>query len=240
MSAGEAARLAHAVRLVLLVQARSRFPHVYLGVALAMTVAVRLLARQHAELVVPALLLGEPGTLGVFLVAGQRFLERNERSATALLVTPLPSGTSIAALVIGTALVGTAAGAVLQGGVLGVDARLALLLPPLFLTVTLSGLLGYVLSGYFSEFTRFILGAVPPLFVYSLPFASHFGLVPPLALVWLPTQWSIAAFANLARPEPDLAAWSAECAALAAANAAGFQWAQHVFRTRIRGRLEVA
>ena len=72
-------RLWNALRLVLLVQRRSRFLHIYLGVAVLTVLVIRLLIPEHLNgRVVPAVLLGEPGTLGILLVAAYAYLERNE------------------------------------------------------------------------------------------------------------------------------------------------------------------
>lgn len=235
------ARLLAAVRLTLAVQARSRFPHIYFGLALLTLTAFRFTALgDHVELLLPAFLLGEPGSLGVYLVAAQRYLERNEGSATALRVTPLRCAESVAAPVLATALVGTGAGALIQAGVLGVDLRLLALLPPLFLTVTLSGLLGFWLSIRFREFTRFLLGSMPPLAVYSLPLVAFFGLAPRWAFAWVPTDPGLAAFANLVQPAPEPGAWLLQVAALLAFNAAGGWWVCGALEARLHAGLESA
>jgi hypothetical protein len=61
---------------------------------------------------------------------------------------------------------------------------------------------------------------VLPNLVISLPFTSALGWVPPLWLVWLPSQWAVSAFMEVTRGHPDPALWAACCAGLAAANAA--------------------
>lgn len=236
-----AARLLGAVRLTLAVQARSRFPHIYFGLALLTLAAFRFTGlADHVALLLPAFLLGEPGSLGVYLVAAQRYLERSEGSATALRVTPLRRGESVAAPVVATGLIGTGAGALIQAGVLGVDLRLLALLPPLFLTVTLSGLLGFWLSIQFREFTRFILGSVAPLAIYSLPFVSYFGLAPRWAFAWVPTDAGLAAFANLVQPAPDPGAWLLQLAALLAFNLAGGWWVSGALEARLQAGVEYA
>ena len=245
MSAGPAARrparLLGAVRLTLAVQSRSYFPHIYFGLALLTIAAFRLTAlADFAALLVPAFLLGEPGSLGVYLVAAQRYLERNEGSVTALRVTPLRRGEAVAAPVLATGLLGTAAGASIHAGVIGVDWRVLALLPPLFLTVTLSGLLGFWLSIQFREFTRFILGSALPILVFSLPLFSYFGLAPRWAFVWVPSDFGLAAFAQLARGVADPGAWVVQVVALLAANLAGGWWVGRALETRLQAGLEYA
>ena len=127
-------RVANAVRLFLLAQWRCRFPHVYAGMALLTVLAFRLaIPEPHLESLLPAFLFVEPGTLALTLVAAQAYLERGDRSVTALSVTPLRSGEYVFAMTLASALVATLAGIAIQAGALGVDLRLVLLLPPLLL-----------------------------------------------------------------------------------------------------------
>ena len=216
----EARRLLAALALALRVQARARFPHVYLGVALALAALLRLAADEWRELLLPVLLLGEPGTLGLYLVAAHRYYERNSGMDIALRVTPLPRASVVAAPVLTTACIGTLAGLTIQALVLGVDMRLVWLAPPLFGLVAFTGLVGFALAERFAEFTRFLLGSVAPNLLLSLPFATALGWLPPLWLVWLPSQWAVSAFVDVTRGKPDPALWAACCAGLAAANAA--------------------
>lgn len=235
-----AAGLANAVRLALRVQAAARFPHVYLGVALVLALALRFGLPQWIDLALPVLLLTEPGTLGIFLVAAHRFYDRNQRADAALMVTPLGEAAFVAAPVLATTVWGTAAGLLIQCVALGVDTHLALLVVPMALSVALSGLVGWLLAGMFGEFTRFILGSVPAVLLYSLPVATVVGVLPPEALVWLPSQWALTAFSELTHAAPDPALLSACCAGLAAANALGMTLAVRVMRARVRPAVEVA
>jgi fluoroquinolone transport system permease protein len=210
--------------------------------ALMTVLAFRLaIPERYAESLVPAFLLGEPGTLALTLVAAQAYLERGERSVTALAVTPLRSGEYVFAVVFASALVATLAGMLIQGGVLGVDLRLALLLPPLLLTATLAGFLGLGLSARFSEFTRFLIGGLmPAMVVIQLPFLSYFELVPRLAFVWIPTDAALFGLANLARPDPALLHYALYAALLLGYNVVAFRWARRSFQERVRERLERA
>lgn len=239
MRAGSAG-LANAVRLALRVQAAARFPHVYLGVALVLALALRFGLPQWIDLALPVLLLTEPGTLGVFLVAAHRFYDRNQRADAALLVTPLGEAAFVAAPVLATTVWGTAAGLLIQSVAHGVDSRLALLVVPLALSVALSGLVGWLVAGVFAEFTRFLLGSVPAVLLFTLPVVTVVGVLPPEALVWLPSQWALSAFSELTRPTPDLALVFACCAGLAAANALCMTLAVRVMRVRVRPAVEVA
>jgi fluoroquinolone transport system permease protein len=216
----DAHRLAAALTLALRVQARASFPHVYLGVAVALAGLLRMASTEWRELLLPVLLLGEPGLLGLYLVAAHRYYERNNGMDTALRVTPLPRATVVAAPVLVTAAQGTLAGLIIQGLVLGVDARLLWLVPPLFGLVVFSGLVGFALAERFSEFTRFLLGSVPANLLLNLPFTTALGWIAPVWLVWIPSQWAVSGFVSIARGAPDPVLWSACCAGLAAADAA--------------------
>ncbi len=218
-------RVLRAARLALAVQARSRFPQIYFGVALATVLVFRFTpAAAFAEVWIPAFLLGEPGTLGIYLVAAHRYLERNERSDLALVVTPLRPLEAALGLVLATALLGTGAGLLVYVGSLGLDGAVLALALPLFLTVTLSGLLGVALAGVFSEFTRFLIGSIVPVTVYSLPFAAHFGLLPRAATLWVPSDPALGVFGALARGELGAGDWALQTAALAVWNLVGVAW----------------
>ena len=235
-------RVGSAVRLFLLAQWRNRFPHVYLGMALLTVLAFRLaIPEKYVESLLPAFLFVEPGTLALTLVAAQAYLERGDRSVTALAVTPLRSGEYVFAMVLASALVATLAGMVIQGGVLGVDLRLVLLLPPLLLTATLAGFMGLGLSARFSEFTRFLVaGLMPAMVVIQLPYLSYFELAPRLAFVWIPSDAALFGLANLARPEPDPLHYLLYAALLLGYNVIAFRWARRSFQERVRERLERA
>ena len=101
-------RILVAVRLVLTIQSRAKFPHVYFGMTVFTVIVFRTLVPDELiPMVLPAFLFGEPGSLGVLMVAAQRYLERGERSVVALLVTPLRSGEYVSALILGSAVIPT-------------------------------------------------------------------------------------------------------------------------------------
>jgi fluoroquinolone transport system permease protein len=235
-------RVANAVRLFLLAQWRGRFPHVYLGMALLTVLCFRLaIPERQVESLLPAFLFLEPGTLALTLVAAQAYLERGDRSVTALAVTPLRSGEYVFAMVLASAMVATLAALSIQGGVLGVDLRLALLFPTLLLTATLAGFLGLGLSSRFSEFTRFLVaGLMPAMVVIQLPCLSYFELAPRLAFVWIPSDAALFGLANLIRPDPDPLHYALYTALLLGYNVLAFRWARRSFQERVRARLERA
>ena len=229
-----------ALRLQLLVQTRSYFLHIYLAVAVITVAGFRLfIPEQLAARLLPPFLLAEPGMLGLTLVAGQRYREKNEHSAAALVATPLRSGEYVAALVLAPTLQGTAVGLLVQAGVLGVDARLLLLAPPLFVVGAIAGLVGLALSSYASEFTRYLMVAmIPAVAIFQAPILSYFGVVPPFAFAWIPTDPALSSFAMLAHRELDAGRYLLDALRLAVFLVLAWAWALACFRERIRARPE--
>lgn len=230
-----ASRLANAVRLMLLVQYRSGFLQIYFGVTFATILIVRaFLPEPWWSVVVPGLLLGEYGTMGVFMVAAMRFLERREGSTAALVVTPLSAREHVLAMILAPSVVAVVAGLAVYAGILGVDSRVLLLFAPLFLTTVLAGSVGLIVSSHYAEFTRFLLGAVPVVTIFSLPFLSYFDLTPRYTFAWLPWDAALFSFANVAadvlRPWPYVLL-SLQLAAFAVL---GLVWAERAFTRRVR------
>ena len=238
-------RLFVALRLQLLVQARSFFPHIYFALAVLTILAFRfLLPDGFRDWLLPPLLLGEPALLGLSLVAAQRYLEMGEGSTTALVVTPLRNGEYVAAMVLVSGLQATIAGGLLQAGVLGFDARVLLVLPPLFLMAVISGLVGLALSTYTTEFTRFIMIClIPATILGQAPLLAYFGLVPDASFVWLPGDPALKSFAMLSLAEPggfSAGLYVGRVLQLVVWTALAFAWALWAFRERVRGHLEEA
>jgi hypothetical protein len=226
-----ARRVALAVRLLLTVQARSGFLHVYFGVAVATILLYRFwIPAGWYPYAVPAVLLGEYSTMGIFMTGAHRYLERIEGSNVALVVTPLTPAEHAAAMILAPALVATVAGTAVQAGVLGFDVRALLLVPPLFLTALVAGMTGIVLSSRCREFTAFIVASVPVVTLSSLPYLSFFGATPRWSFVWLPWDASLFSFGNLARPAPVLWVWGLLVAVLALFAIPGSLWAARSFR----------
>ena len=235
-----ASRLVRALRLILVLQWRAYFPHVYLGLALMTLAAFRFaVPPEWTPLLLPAFLLGEQGIIAMTLVAAHLYLERNEGSLTALAVTPLGSAEYVAALVLGTSVFACVSGALIWAGAIGLDARVGLLVPPLLLLSVFSGLLGLSFATRFDEFTSFLmLGAVPAAGVIGLPLLSYFGVVPYWTFAWLPSDWALRAFGLLTEGAPDLQLWLGCVGAIALFCAVAFPLVSRLYQVRIRERLE--
>jgi hypothetical protein len=203
-------------------------------VAVATVVAVRtLLPDEWRPIAVPALLLGEYGTMGVFLVGALHHLGRIEGSDSALVVTPLTHRERVAALVLAPALVATPAGILVHGGVLGFDHRTLALVLPLFLTTCLAGAIGLILASRHAEFTRFLMGSIPVVCVFSLPYLSFFDVGPRYTFVWLPWDAALFSFANLARAAPEKLPFVLFLLELIAFTTAAFLLAEHALRAHL-------
>lgn len=197
-------RLAAATALFLTVQARSGFVHVYALVSIATVVAVRALSPETWRgVIVPVVLLGEYGTMGVFMVGGLHYLGRIEGSTAALVVSPLTLREQLAGTILAPALVATPAGLLVHAGLLGLDARSFLLAAPLLLTAWLAGACGLALASRYADFTRFLVASIPVVTIFSLPYLAFFRLVPHFTFVWLPWDAALFSFANLASPRPE-------------------------------------
>ena len=233
-------RVANALSLLLRVQWRSFFPHVYILLAVGTIVVFRYaIPASYWSWALPVVLFGEPAILGIMLVAAQSFFDRNERSVTALAVTPLRSGEYVVALVLTSSLLGLVYGLSVQVGVLGVDARLLWLSLPLFLATLVSGFVGLFVSTYFREFTSFLIGGgVPATLVIQLPILCYFDLLPRFGLVWIPSHPALFAIDGAVNSVPSLSLYALCCALLAVYAGGAFLVAQRAFDQRVIGRLE--
>jgi hypothetical protein len=193
-------RLRVAIRLIMTVQWRAKFPHVYLGLAVFTIVVFRTLVPQDLiPIGLPLFLFGEPGSLGIFMVAAQWYLEKGEGSTMALSVTPLTSRQYVIGLILGSAITPTVAAALVQAGVQGVDARVLLVIPPLFVTAIISGCIGLMLTTVFPDFTRYIVGSIAPTVLYSIPLLSFVGMAPRWAFRWIPSDAALSIFGSLSQ-----------------------------------------
>ncbi len=222
-------RVFSAVWLFLVVQYRSGFIHVYLAVTLFTVVIVRgLLPEAWREVIVPVLLLTEYGAIGVYMVAAQNYLARNERSTEALSVTPLRHAERVVAMVLAATLVAMSAGVLFFIGLVGADVRLLFLLAPLFASTVLAGSVGLIVSSRYPEFTRFIIGSIPVVALFSLPLLSYFELVPRYTFAWLPWDAALFSFANIVGPQTHLATYVLLGCQLFVFAGLGLSWAVRV------------
>lgn len=194
-----ARRFLNGVRLVYQVQLRCYFPQLYV-LAGFLTVAVfrwTALGDQRRELV-PVFLLIEPGTLGFYFVGAYHFLERSQRSLTALSVTPLRNWEFVTTQISVPTAVAAALAIGVWWGTLGFRGPVV----PLVLTVGLfcaaSSLLGLFTALWFEEFTRFFVGSLPLLLILGLPLLGQIVPGPWAFLGWMPTGLALKVFRSIA------------------------------------------
>jgi fluoroquinolone transport system permease protein len=234
-------RLVAATHLVLLVQARGYFPHAF-GLYVVMVVGALLLlfSAEVARLVLPAFLVTEPGMLGVMAVAAHRYLELGSGSVSALHVSPLRPGEYLVALVLGSAVLATLGGAVTFVAVLGLDARLAWLIPVIFLFAVLSGLLGFALSLRYRDFPRFILGMIPAVLLWQAPLLAVYDVVPTGLVAWIPSAPGILALASVCGGGGAPAAMMGWVVAGVGLTAVGVVVVQRIYQRHLHSGWELA
>jgi len=232
-------RMANALHLDLLTQLRYYFIPIYMVLALAYAGAIRFTPlNDFVDLLLPLFLFSEPGLLGFYLAAGQLYFERNEKSLTAISVTPLRSEEYLAARATSNGLIATLAGIVLFGLVTSDPARALLLIPPLFLTATLFSLFGLTFSAYFEDFIAFVFTSALVQMPLALPYLAYFDVIPVWIFAWVPSHPPLFSFANIVSDQISVLLYVIYLAELAAFNALVFWWSRRVFKIRVRDRLE--
>ncbi len=206
-------RLLRALRLELTLQVRQRFLHaaIFSGV---IWLAVLLPMPNHLRPVVePYVLSGDVTIIGFFFVAGTVFFEKQERTLSAVIASPLRFGEYLAAKLAVLLMISLGVALVVVPVAHGASYHPA----PMLLGVTLGTLLmllvGFISSLPFASISDWFLAATIPLAVMNLPIIYYSGLWPNPVLYLLPTQGPLlllgAAFDQL-----RLAPWQAGYAVL--------------------------
>lgn len=239
MSSYSARRLGNAVHLDLVAQIRYYYLPIYMVLALGYVALFRFTPlSSYAVLLLPLFLFSEPGLLGFYLSAAQLYFERNEKSLTAIMVTPLRIEEYLVGRAVSNGVIATLAGVLLFGLVFLAPVKMALLAPPLFLTATLFALLGLSFSAYFDDFMAFVFASALVQMPLSLPILGYFKVVPSWVFAWIPSYPAIFSFANLASKQPSVDLYVLYLGELAVFNALALWWSRRVFLYRIRNRLE--
>lgn len=218
-------RLAAAVHLELRLQARQRFLHaavfsglIWLSVLLPMPAHLRPIAE-------PYVLAGDVTIIGFFFIAGSVFFEKQERTLSAVIASPLRFSEYLSAklsvLLVVSLVVAITVASIADG--------FSYLAMPMIAGVTLGTLLmllvGFISSLPFDSISDWFLVATIPLAVMNLPVLYYSGVWPNPVLYLLPTQGPLlllgAAFHQL-----HLAAWQIGYSVLyPALCVAGLHWA---------------
>lgn len=234
-------RVLRAAELNLRLQARAYFLHVYTLVTI-LTVLVLLFAVPEIAIpwLLPVFLFAEPGMLGTNMVGAFRYLEKGERTVSALMVTPLRPIEYLTGLSLASALVGAGFGAVAFFAVTFDAGRSFLALFPLFGVGFLSSLVGFALSMRFRDFPSFVLGAIPWVTVWQLPLLAYLDIVPWPAVAWVPSAPGLAALSNLTTAEPSPLWVLGSSLLLLALCVPGSHWVARAYERRIHDRAEFA
>jgi len=181
-------RLASALRLELTLQVRQKFLYaavfsglIWLAVLLPMSQRLRPIAE-------PYILLGDISIIGFFFVGGSVFFEKQERTMSAVISTPLRFREYLAAKVAAFLAVSVFVAIVVATVAHGFAFHLAPLLVGVVLGTLLMLLVGFTTSLPFDSVSDWFLAATIPLAVMNLPVLHYSGLWPNPALYLIPTQ----------------------------------------------------
>ncbi|ULE35325.1 fluoroquinolone export ABC transporter permease subunit [Mycobacterium sp. IDR2000157661] len=199
-------RLATAIRLELVLQNRQRFLHaavfsglIWLAVLLPMPSNLRAVAE-------PYVLLGDIAIIGFFFIGGSVFFEKQERTLSAVISTPLRFGEYLAAKV----AVLSALSLLIAVTVVSIAHGLAYRPLPLLAGVVLGTMLmlmtGFITSLPFASATDWFLFGTVPIAIMNLPILHYSGLWPHPVLYAVPTQGPLMLL-GAAFDQVDLAPW---------------------------------
>lgn len=181
-------RLLQALRLELTLQVRQRFLHaavfsglIWLAVLLPMPAHLRPVAE-------PYVLAGDVTIIGFFFVAGSVFFEKQERTLSAVIASPLRFREYLWAKVLVLVVVSIGVAVVVSAVADGFSWRAGPMITAVTLGTLLMLLAGFVSSLPFASISDWFLAATIPLAVLNLPVLYYSGLWPNPVLYLLPTQ----------------------------------------------------
>jgi fluoroquinolone transport system permease protein len=200
-------RIAQALRLELTLQTRQKFLHaavfsglIWLAVLLPMPAHLRPVAE-------PYVLIGDVAIIGFFFVGGAVFFEKQERTLSAIISTPLRFWEYLAAKLIVLVLVSVFVAVVVATVVHGLDYHPLPMLVGVVLGTLMMLLVGLISSLPFSSASDWFLAAQLPLAVMLVPPIIHYsGLWPNPVLYLVPTQGPLLLF-GAAFEQMTLAPW---------------------------------
>lgn len=221
-------RLVSAVRIELILQVRQRFLHaaifsglMWLAVLLPMSTALRTVAE-------PYVLAGDTTIVGFFFIAGSVFFERQERTLSAIIATPLRFAEYLIAKLAVLLAVSLSVAVVVVTAAHGTAYRPAPMVLGVILGTLLMLLVGFATSLPFASISDWFLAATIPLAVMSLPMAYLSGVWPNPVLYLVPTQGPLLLLGS-AFGQVSLATWQIGYAVMyPLLSAAGLCWAAKV------------
>lgn len=181
-------RLASALRLELTLQVRQKFLHaavfsglIWLAVLLPMSQSLRPVAE-------PYILLGDISIIGFFFVGGSVFFEKQERTLSAVISTPLRFREYLIAKIAVLLSISVFVAIVVATLAHGFAYHLLPLLTGVILGTLLMLMVGFTTSLPFTSVSDWFLAATVPLAVMNLPVLHYSGLWPSPLLYLIPTQ----------------------------------------------------
>lgn len=181
-------RLASAMRIELILQARQRFLHaaifsglMWLAVLVPMSTGLRAVAE-------PYVLAGDTTIIGFFFIAGTVFFERQERTLSAIIATPLRFSEYLTAKLAVLLAVSVSVAVVVVSVAHGFAYHPAPMILGVVLGTLLMLLVGFITSLPFASISDWFLAATIPLAVMNLPIAYLSGVWPNPILYLMPTQ----------------------------------------------------
>jgi fluoroquinolone transport system permease protein len=230
-------RLVSALRLELTMQHRQRFLYAALFSGLIWLAVLLPLSHRLRAVAEPYVLLGDIAIIGFFFIGGSVFFEKQERTLSGLISTPLRFGEYLAAKVSVLCAVSLIVAVTVVTVAHGTAYRPAPMVTGVLLGTLLMLLIGFITSLPFASVSDWFLAGTVPIAVMNLPVLHYSGLWPNPVLHVIPTQGPLmllgAAFDQL-----HLAPWQVAYAiGYPAVCLAGLYWAakvmfvRHVLRT---------
>jgi fluoroquinolone transport system permease protein len=218
-------RLASAMRLELVLLMRQRFLHaaifsglIWLAVLLPMPPGLRRVAE-------PYVLAGDTTIIGFFFIAGTVFFEKQERTLSATISTPLRFTEYLAAKLAVLLAVSLSVAVVVVSIAHGSAYHLAPMVAGVALGTLVMLVVGFTTSLPFASISDWFLAATIPLAVMNLPVLYLSGVWPNPVLYLLPTQGPLLLLAS-AFDQVSLTPWQAGYAVVyPALSVIGLCWA---------------
>lgn len=203
-----------ALRLETLLQHRQKF--LYAGIFSGLIWLAVLLPMPHSlrPVAEPYVLVGDIAIIGFFFVGGTVFFEKQERTLTAIVATPLRFGEYLAAKLTVLSAISVFVALVVVIVVHGTHFGLVPLLTGVLLGTLLMLLVGFITSLPFESVTDWFMSTVIPLALMLIPPVVHYsGLWPNPVLYLIPTQGPLMLL-GAAFDQIQLATWQSAYAVL--------------------------
>lgn len=186
-------RLVAALRLELMLQVRQKFVHAAVFSGLIWLTVLLPMAAHLRSVAEPYVLLGDTAIIGFFFIAGTVFFDKQDRTLSAIIATPLRFGEYLASKL--TPLVGISlAVAVVVASVDRVGYRPAPLLAGVLLATLVMLLVGFTTALPFASISDWFMAATLPLAVMALPMLHYSGVWPTPLCYLIPTQGPLLLF----------------------------------------------